>query len=92
MGDFLSSLLPPGLIDVLSALLPPVVVGGTFCFFIIKILRNEMAPRRTDGSLVDKGTGDSGEGDEGAAEPEEAAVANEASNAGDGERAESDGR
>lgn len=92
MGDFLSSLLPPGLIDVLSALLPPVVVGGTFCFFIIKILRNEMAPRRTDGSLVGKGTDDSGERDEGAAAPEEAAAANEASNAGDGERADSDGR
>lgn len=92
MGDFLSSLLPPGLIDVLSALFPPAVVGGTFCFFIIKILRNEMAPRRADGSLVGKGADSSGEGEEGGAEPEEAAAANEAPNTGDGERAESDGR
>jgi len=92
MGDFLSSLLPPGLIDVLSALLPPVVVGGTFCFFIIKILRNEMAPRRTDGSLAGKGTGAGDESDQDAIEPEEAAAANESPNADDVERADSDGR
>src|SRR5699024_12008351 len=54
MGDFISSVLPSGLIDVLSALIPPVVVGGTFCFFVIKLLRKEMAPRRTDGSLAGK--------------------------------------
>ncbi|GHD27952.1 hypothetical protein GCM10007147_27470 [Nocardiopsis kunsanensis] len=92
MGDFFSSLLPPGLIDVLSALLPPVVVGGTFCFFIIKILRNEMAPRRSDGSLVGKGTDSGDESGRDAAESGDAATANEASNAGDGERADSDGR
>ncbi|MFD6094963.1 hypothetical protein ACFVWN_23805 [Nocardiopsis flavescens] len=55
MGDFLSSVLPPGLLDVLSALIPPVVVAFVFCYFIIKVLRREMAPRRMDGSLVGKG-------------------------------------
>jgi hypothetical protein len=55
MGDFLSSVLPPGLLDVLSALIPPVVVAFVFCYFILKVLRREMAPRRMDGSLVGKG-------------------------------------
>lgn len=92
MGDFLSSLLPPGLIDVLSALIPPAVVGGTFCFFIIKILRNEMAPRRTDGSLAGKGSGETADSGDGAAAAEETDGGNGAANAADGERAESDGR
>ncbi|MBE2997833.1 hypothetical protein IDM40_03780 [Nocardiopsis sp. HNM0947] len=92
MGDFLSSLLPPGLIDVLSALLPPAVVGGTFCFFIIKILRNEMAPRRTDGSLVGKGSDETAGSGDSASGAEETSAANGAANADDGERAESDGR
>ena len=55
MGDFLSSVLPPGALDVLSALIPPVVVAFVFCYFILKLLRREMAPRRMDGSLVGKG-------------------------------------
>ncbi len=38
--------------DVLSALLPPVVVATVFCTFIIKLLRKEMAPRTSDGRLV----------------------------------------
>lgn len=52
MGDLLSSVLPAGLLDVLSALIPPVVVATVFCAFVVKLLRREMAPRRMDGSLV----------------------------------------
>lgn len=68
----MSSVLPPGLLDVLSALIPPVVVAFVFCYFIIKLLRREMAPRRMDGSLVGKGapvsSGASGENTRAAAE------------------------
>src|SRR5699024_12858487 len=53
-GYFISSLLRSLLTDIFSALIPPVVVGGTFCFFVIKLLCKEMAPRRTDGSLAGK--------------------------------------
>ncbi|MFC4563879.1 hypothetical protein ACFO4E_18625 [Nocardiopsis mangrovi] len=38
--------------DVLSALIPPAVVATVFCTFVIKLLRNEMAPRTSDGRLV----------------------------------------
>lgn len=93
MGNFLSSVLPPGLIDVLSALIPPVVVGAVFCTFVIQLLRKEMAPRRMDGSLVSKdraaeGTGEGRDGSE-AAEP---GAANETPIVRGGERTESDGR
>ncbi|MBR8742033.1 hypothetical protein [Nocardiopsis sp. MG754419] len=93
MGDFLSSVLPPGLIDVLSALIPPVVVAAVFCAFVIKLLRKEMAPRRMDGSLVSEDTaGDDGAGDKGAAKVEETVATNETPIAQDGEGTETDGR
>ncbi|WP_017569318.1 hypothetical protein [Nocardiopsis halotolerans] len=93
MGDFLSSVLPPGLIDVLSALIPPVVVGAVFCTFIIQLLRKEMAPRRMDGSLVSKDEAAKvGDGAEGAAGSGGAGAADAAPIAQSGERAESDGR
>lgn len=38
--------------DVLSALIPPVVVATVFCTFIYKLLRSEMAPRTADGRPV----------------------------------------
>lgn len=93
MGDFLSSVLPPGLIDVLSALIPPVVVATVFCAFVIQLLRKEMAPRRMDGSLVGEDeTGDDSAGDKGAAEVEETKATNKTPIAQDEERTESDGR
>jgi hypothetical protein len=93
MGDFLSSVLPPGLIDVLSALIPPVVVASVFCAFVIQLLRKEMAPRRMDGSLVsDDETGESGAGGKRSAEVQETGPANETPIAQDRERTESDGR
>lgn len=93
MGDFLSSVLPPGLIVVLSALIPPVVVATVFCAFVIKLLRKEMAPRRMDGSLVsDDEAGESGAGDKRSAETRETGAANETPIAQGGERTESDGR
>ncbi|MEV2275807.1 hypothetical protein AB0I72_09485 [Nocardiopsis sp. NPDC049922] len=89
MGD-LSSVLPAGLLDVLSALIPPVVVATVFCAFVIKLLRREMAPRRMDGSLV------SGDATEAAGAEATATAAtgasDEASITRGGERAESDGR
>lgn len=93
MGDFLSSVLPPGLIDVLSALIPPVVVGATFCFFLIKLLRKEMAPRRMDGSPV--GNADAAK-EAGTDKGEHGVEGDEATNgvpiAQSGEHTESDGR
>lgn len=32
--------------DVLSALIPPVVVGGAFIYGVVKLLRSEAAGRR----------------------------------------------
>lgn len=32
--------------DVLSALIPPVVVGGAFIYGVVKVLRSEAAGRR----------------------------------------------
>ncbi|WP_150238222.1 hypothetical protein [Nocardiopsis quinghaiensis] len=93
MGDFLSSVLPAGLIDVLSALIPPVVVGAVFCTFIVQLLRKEMAPRRMDGSLVSKdeaATGADGGKDLGA--DGETGAAEGTPIVRDGERTESDGR
>lgn len=93
MGDFLSSVLPPGLIDVLSALIPPVVVATVFCAFVIKLLRKEMAPRRMDGSLVSDEVADDGSaGDNGSAEVDETEATNETPIAQSGERTDSDGR
>lgn len=93
MGDFISSVLPPGLIDVLSALIPPVVVGATFCFFIIKLLRKEMAPRRMDGSLAGKSdTTEAVSDDKSATGSEETVASREASKAQDEEPTEHDGR
>jgi hypothetical protein len=93
MGDFLSSVLPPGLIDVLSALIPPVVVATVFCAFVIKLLRKEMAPRRMDGSLVsDETTHEDGSADKCSAEVDETEAMNETPIAQGGERTESDGR
>ncbi|WP_433698684.1 hypothetical protein [Nocardiopsis sp. CA-288880] len=93
MGDFLSSVVPPGLIDVLSALIPPVVVGTVFCAFVIKLLRKEMAPRRMDGSLVSNdGAAQDATDHKGAAEVREAGATNETPIVQGGERAESDGR
>jgi hypothetical protein len=93
MGDFLSSVLPAGLIDVLSALIPPVVVGAVFCTFVIQLLRKEMAPRRMDGSLVSKGEAAKGADDgKGADADGETAAADGTPIVRDGERAESDGR
>ncbi|WP_026119460.1 hypothetical protein [Nocardiopsis ganjiahuensis] len=93
MGDFLSSVLPPGLIDVLSALIPPVVVATVFCAFVIKLLRKEMAPRRMDGSLVSDGADDdAGAGDNGSAGVDETEAPNETPIVRGGERTESDGR
>lgn len=93
MGDFLSSVLPPGLIDVLSALIPPVVVATVFCAFVIKLLRKEMAPRRMDGSLVsDEATDEVGADDKGSAEVDVTEATNETPIAQGGERTESDGR
>jgi len=93
MGDFLSSVVPPGLLDVLSALIPPVVVGTVFCAFVIKLLRKEMAPRRMDGSLVsnDEAARDASD-DKSAAEVRETEATNETPIVQGGERAESDGR
>lgn len=89
----MSSVLPPGLIDVLSALIPPVVVATVFCAFVIKLLRREMAPRRMDGSLVSEGAAvDDSAGDKGAAKVEETKATNETPITQDGERAESDER
>jgi hypothetical protein len=34
------------LTDVLSALIPPVVVGGAFIFGVVKLVRSEAAGRR----------------------------------------------
>ena len=93
MGDFLSSVLPPGLIDVLSALIPPVVVGTVFCVFIIKLLRKEMAPRRMDGSLVSNdGAAKEASDDKSASGDGESGATNEAPIGQGGERTESDGR
>ena len=93
MGDFLSSVLPPGLIDVLSALIPPVVVATVFCAFVIKLLRKEMAPRRMDGSLVSDEVKDGEAGaDNGSAEAAETKATSETPIAQGGERTESDGR
>ncbi|MFE1167783.1 hypothetical protein [Nocardiopsis sp. NPDC058789] len=93
MGDFLSSVLPPGLIDVLSALIPPVVVATVFCAFVIKLLRKEMAPRRMDGSLVsDEAKDEEAAVDNGAAGVEETRATNETPIAQDGERTESEAR
>ncbi|MBB2912542.1 hypothetical protein FHS43_003825 [Streptosporangium becharense] len=33
--------------DVLSALIPPAVVGGAFIFGVVKLLRGEAAARRS---------------------------------------------
>ena len=93
MGDFLSSVLPPGLIDVLSALIPPAVVATVFCAFVIQLLRKEMAPRRMDGSLVGEDeSGDDSAADKGAAEVDEAKATSGTPIAQDEERTESDGR
>ncbi|MFD3687436.1 hypothetical protein ACFWTE_21810 [Nocardiopsis sp. NPDC058631] len=93
MGDFLSTVLPPGLIDVLSALIPPVVVGTVFCAFVIKLLRKEMAPRRMDGSLVSNDEAAQGASDDkGAAEVRGTEATNGTPIVQGGERAESDGR
>ncbi|WP_159944117.1 MULTISPECIES: hypothetical protein [unclassified Nocardiopsis] len=94
MGNFMSSVLPPGLIDVLSALIPPVVVGGVFCAFVIQLLRREMAPRRMDGSLVseDEATNsDSADGDDAQASGQTGPV-NGTPIVRGGERPESEGR
>ena len=91
MGDFLSSVLPPGLIDVLSALIPPVAVGSVFCAFVIALLRKEMAPRRMDGSLVSDEDAEDTAGDKGVTKVEETEGSNETSIEGR-ERTESDGR
>jgi hypothetical protein len=37
-----------GLTDVLSALIPPVVVGGVFIFGVVKLLRSEAVGRRSN--------------------------------------------
>ncbi|NYH53256.1 hypothetical protein HNR06_002845 [Nocardiopsis arvandica] len=93
MGDFLSSVLPAGLIDVLSALIPPVVVGAVFCTFVIQLLRKEMAPRRMDGSLVSKDDAAEGADDGKSADADgETAAEDGTPIVRDGERAESDGR
>ncbi|MBB6120900.1 hypothetical protein [Nocardiopsis algeriensis] len=94
MGDFLSSVLSPGLIDVLSALTPPALVAFVFCYFIIKLLRREMAPRRMDGSPVGKDEdAPAGSSDKDArSQAGEAGAMNGTSNAQDGERPESEGR
>ncbi|MEC3893826.1 hypothetical protein ACFW3Z_12425 [Nocardiopsis alba] len=93
MGDFLSSVLPPGLIDVLSALIPPVVVATVFCTFVIKLLRKEMAPRRMDGSLVSEGAAGGGVVvDKGETGVDETVVTNKTSMVQGEERADSDGR
>ncbi len=93
MADFLSSVLPPGLIDVLSALIPPVVVATVFCAFVIKLLRKEMAPRRMDGSLVSDAAADDGHADENSsAGVDKTTATNETPIAQSGERTESDGR
>lgn len=93
MGDFISTVLPPGLIDVLSALIPPVVVGGTFCFFIIKLLRKEMAPRRMDGSLAGKdGTTEAVSDDKSAPGSEETVASKKASTSQDEEPTDPDSR
>ncbi|PWV51123.1 MULTISPECIES: hypothetical protein [Nocardiopsis] len=93
MGDFLSSVLPPGLIDVLSALIPPVVVATVFCAFVIKLLRKEMAPRRMDGSLVsDAAKDEEAAVDNDAAGVDETKATNETPIAQDGERTESEAR
>lgn len=93
MGDFLSSMLPPGVIDVLSALIPPVVVGTVFCTFIVQLLRKEMAPRRMDGSLVSEDEATKTEdADKEAAEDEGSAAVKETPIVRGGEQAESDGR
>ncbi|MFC3996078.1 hypothetical protein ACFOVU_09150 [Nocardiopsis sediminis] len=57
--------------DVLSALIPPAVVATVFCTFVIKLLRNEMAPRTSDGRLVSEVDGAAGReaADAGAARP-----------------------
>lgn len=35
--------------DVLSALIPPTVVGTVFCAVVYTVLRREMAPKTSDG-------------------------------------------
>lgn len=92
MGDFISTVLPPGLIDVLSALIPPVVVGGVFCVFIIQLLRKEMAPRRMDGNLVGKDEEAGNEGGDDTEAAGETGAANGTPIVRDGEHTESDGR
>ncbi|MDE3722437.1 hypothetical protein PWG71_13660 [Nocardiopsis sp. N85] len=93
MGDFLSSVLPSGLLDVLSALIPPVVVAFVFCYFIIKLLRREMAPRRMDGSLVGKGAPNaSGAADESTPVTRETDAVNETPIVRSAEGTESDDR
>lgn len=52
--------------DVLSALIPPVVVATVFCTAIYKLLRKEMAPRTSDGRLAAEA--DAGSPAEGTAE------------------------
>ncbi|WP_116245538.1 hypothetical protein [Nocardiopsis sp. FIRDI 009] len=90
MGD-LSSVLPAGLLDVISALIPPVVVATVFCAFVITLLRREMAPRRMDGSLV---SGDTtvGAPEAESAEPAITAVNHETPIVEGEDRTESDGR
>ncbi|WP_017601097.1 hypothetical protein [Nocardiopsis lucentensis] len=90
MGD-LSSVLPAGLLDVISALIPPVVVATVFCAFVIKLLRREMAPRRMDGSLV-SGNATVGAPDAEPAGSSVAAAKDEKPIVGGGDQAESDGR
>ncbi|KUP95538.1 hypothetical protein AC529_17035 [Thermobifida cellulosilytica TB100] len=40
--------------DVLSALIPPVVVATVFCVAVYTLLRKEMAPRTSDGRPVEE--------------------------------------
>ncbi|WP_028646633.1 hypothetical protein [Nocardiopsis sp. CNT312] len=91
MGDLISSVVPAGLIDVLSALIPPVVVASVFSAFVIKLLRREMAPRRMDGSRVSDNAAEA-KGDVNASGGSGAATVDGTPIVGSGNTAESDSR
>lgn len=65
--------------DVLSALIPPVVVATVFCVAIYTLLRKEMAPRTSDGRPVEEESTDQRTPDDKAAAEDRAKEARSAS-------------
>ncbi|MEY9214757.1 hypothetical protein NI17_018220 [Thermobifida halotolerans] len=79
--------------DVLSALIPPAVVATVFCVAIYTLLRKEMAPRTSDGRLVEEVESASPQRADGkAAADGDAKEAEDASGEVHGSKEETDGR